>query len=317
MKPSRLKLAYAGTPAFAGSLLESLLEANRHDVALVLTRPDRRSGRGRKTIDNPVRQCAEKFGIPVLQPENAAAIDPCCLDNCDLLIVVAYGMLLPEPILAAPRSGCINVHLSLLPRWRGASPAQHAILAGDRQSGVSIMQMDQGLDTGPIYLARPCAIDERETAGSLYCKLGQIARAALAEFLERFIEGDAHAQPQDSALATYASKISRQDTAIDWRCSAGEIDRKIRAFNPVPVAHADIEGMNLKIWEAEAVDEPGSAAPGQIIRPCKNRLTVQTGDGLLNITRLQPPGKNIMTAADFLNGRPEFANGRTSFEACL
>lgn len=304
MKSARLKLAYAGTPELARSLLEFLTKDNRHDMELVITQPDRRSGRGRKTVNNPVKECAQRFNIPVLQPDKAAGIDAGILRQCDLFIVVGYGALLPRPILTAPRHGCINVHLSLLPRWRGASPIQHAILAGDKQSGVSIMRLDEGMDTGPVYLKVYCDIDNRETAGSLHDKLVATAKTALGKFLTGFVDGGVTAQAQNHLLASYAPKISKLQAAIDWRESNQQIDRKIRAFNPAPVAHTVIDGINLRIWQAEPIDEHGSTDPGKITGCDQNGLTVGTGEGLINIIKLQPAGGNIMSAADFLNGRP-------------
>jgi methionyl-tRNA formyltransferase len=222
----------------------------------------------------------------------------------DLMIVAAYGLLLPQQVLDTPRLGCVNVHASLLPRWRGAAPIQRAILAGDRESGITIMGMEAGLDTGPMYLARGIPIGARETGGSLHDRLAVLGAEAMLEALPGILDGSLIPRRQQDAAATYAKKLSKEEAVIDWRRPAAEIDRMIRAFTPWPVAQTMIDGNTLRLWGSELPGlSAGTAAPGSVVATCRSGIDVATGDGMLRITHLQPPGKRPMTAAEYLNAR--------------
>ena len=302
-----MRILFAGTPEFAVPCLAALIDAG-HDVAAVYTQPDRPAGRGRKLQASPVKQLALAHGIAVQQPESLKR-DPQALATlralgADLLVVVAYGLLLPVGVLEAPRLGCINVHASLLPRWRGAAPIQRAVLAGDQESGVCIMGMEVGLDTGPVYHRISTTLDARETGGSLHDKLAALGARALQEALPGIADGSLTAQPQDALRATYAHKLSKEESEIDWTQSAAAIERLVRAFDPWPVAQTRYQGEPLRIWSAHcAAAAATTAAPGTVVGADRSGIAVATGDGVLKITRLQPPGKRPMGAADFLNAR--------------
>jgi methionyl-tRNA formyltransferase len=300
------KIIFAGTPTFAVPPLQALIASGQQIVA-VYTQPDRPSGRGQILTASPVKQTALDHQIPVLQPKtlrDPEAVDELRELGADLMVVVAYGLLLPQAVLDAPRLGCINVHASLLPRWRGAAPIQRAILAGDEETGVTIMSMEAGLDTGPMYLIRHVPIEPRETGGSLHDKLAMLGAEALMEALPGVFGGTLIPQPQDDALATYAKKLSKNEAIVDWGRSAEEIDRMIRAFDPWPVAQTRLGDMSLRLWGSEIVPDGSTGiSPGKVIKADRSGVDVATGDGVLRITRLQPPGKRSMTAADFLNAR--------------
>lgn len=305
MTTKRLRLAFAGTPEIARRVLESILQRNEHDVALVLTQPDRPAGRGRQLKASEVKLCALEHGIDVQQPLKAQDLTPGMLANIDLMLVVAYGILLKKEVLETPGFGCINIHTSLLPRWRGAAPIQRAIEAGDVTSGISIMQMEQGLDTGPVLLRRECRIDPGDTAETLHDKLVQLSTENIHDLLNAVAIGALNPVQQNDADACYADKINKADAAIDWSQPAVVIDRKIRAFNPFPVAHADVNGVPMRLWHAH-VKPHQQADAGTVINNTKDSIDVITGDGVLAIDELQVPGKKKIHARDFLNGHPDF-----------
>jgi len=297
-----LRLVFAGTPDFAVPALDALAAAG-HEIAAVYTQPDRPAGRGRRLTASPVKQRALALGIPVEQPEtlkspeaqeHVAALAP------EVMVVVAYGLLLPQAVLDIPVHGCLNIHASLLPRWRGAAPIQRAIAAGDEETGVSIMRMEAGLDTGPVLLERRVTIDAAETGGSLHDRLAVLGAQAIVEVLADLPSREA--KPQDDARATYAHKLSKQEAALDWSKTALELARQVRAFDPWPVAFTLLDGEMLRVWSAEALPLAAKLPPGEIAAATVDGIDVATGKGLLRITRLQPPGKRPMNAAEFLNG---------------
>ena len=299
----RLNIAFAGTPAFAVPALESLLRS-RHRVVAVYSQPDRPAGRGRQLQFSPVKDCALRHGIPVEQPLTLradSAREQLAAYQVDVMVVVAYGLILPPAVLATPRLGCLNIHASLLPRWRGAAPIQRALLAGDRQTGVGIMQMEEGLDTGPVYIERAIEIAPRDTAGSLHDRLATLGADALLEALEGLIAGTLQSRPQSEVGVTYARKILKEEAVIDWSKPALEIDRLVRAFNPVPGAETAWRGQQLKVWQAETTDLEGGASPGTVVAAHGGSIIVATGSGALKLARIQLAGRKATTAADFLN----------------
>ncbi|HEB57372.1 MAG TPA: methionyl-tRNA formyltransferase [Gammaproteobacteria bacterium] len=311
---SDLRLIFAGTPAFAASSLQALLDAG-HRIIAVYTQPDRPAGRGRKLQASPVKILAQAQQIPVYQPENFSAnsdIETLQQLDADLMVVTAYGLLLPPAVLTAPRLGCINVHASLLPRWRGAAPIQRAILAGDEETGITIMQMNEGLDTGDILLKQACPIENSDTSGSLHDRLAHLGGQALQQALEKLQQGELSPQHQDNSLSTYARKLHKQEAMLDWQEDAQALARRVRAFNPWPVAQTRIEDQILRIWAAEPVNdepanaessaEPGSAEPGTVLACNKAGIDIATGKGRLRLKQLQPAGKKAMDAPAFLNG---------------
>jgi methionyl-tRNA formyltransferase len=302
MAPS-LSLIFAGTPEFSVPALEALL-ASKHRVLAVYTQPDRPAGRGQHVAMSAVKQAALRHGLPIEQP--ASLRDPAALErlsawSADLMIVVAYGLLLPDAVLRTPRLGCLNIHASLLPRWRGAAPIQRAILAGDHATGVTIMQMDAGLDTGPMLLTRETAIHDWETASSLHDRLSQIGAHALLDALEGVEAGalNAHAQPTQGVA--YAHKIRKEEALIDWSRTAIEIDRQVRAFNPWPVAETCWQGQQLRVWEAELLETATGARPGAVIASDAHGVDVATGAGALRLIRLQLPGRKPLPVAEFIH----------------
>lgn len=303
-----LRIVFAGTPDFAAHYLEVLLENTADQIVAVYTQPDRPAGRGKKLQASPVKKHAEQHQIPVYQPVSLkdpdAQKDLQAL-NPDLMIVVAYGLLLPQAVLDIPTQGCINVHASLLPRWRGAAPIQRAIEAGDKKSGITVMQMDAGLDTGDMLAISECDISAMDTGGSLHDKLLICGESALIDVLNQ-IRGDRlDPQPQDDRQSTYAPKISKQEAAIHWLETADLIERKIRAFYPFPIAHTEIEQQRVRIHQAFVVAEmsaPKELLPGQIIQSTSQGIDVATGQGVVRIKQLQMPGKKAMSVDDVLRG---------------
>jgi methionyl-tRNA formyltransferase len=305
---SRLRLVFAGTPDFALPCLEACLAAPV-DVVAVYTQPDRPAGRGRKLLASPVKQRALAAGIAVEQPstlKDAAAQERLAEYAPDLMIVVAYGLILPRRVLAIPRLGCWNVHASLLPRWRGAAPIHRAILAGDSETGVDLMQMEAGLDTGPILIERRTPIAADETGGSLHDRLAALGADALAEGLARAASGESlPAQEQAEAGVAYAHKIEKSEARLDWNEAALALARKVRAFNPWPVAEAELSGERLRIWSAHAIEGGSDASPGTIVGGSRDALDVATGNGVLRIVEVQREGGRRMSVRDWQNARPE------------
>jgi methionyl-tRNA formyltransferase len=297
-----LNILFAGTPAFSVPALDALVRS-RHHVVGVYTQPDRPAGRGRQLGTSPVKDFALLHRIPVEQPltlREPSAQARLREFHADVMVVVAYGLILPPEVLATPRFGCLNIHASLLPRWRGAAPIQRALLAGDEQTGVDIMQMEAGLDTGPVLVERAIAIGPRDTAGSLHDRLALLGAEALLEALEAMVAGAIEPRAQAASGATYARKILKPEATIDWSRPAIEIDRQVRAFNPVPIAETTWKGTQLRILEAEPVAiDPGR--PGTVVAADAEGIVVATGAGGLKVRRLQLAGRNAMGVADFLH----------------
>lgn len=302
-----LNIIFAGTPDFAARHLDALLPS-RHNVVGVFTQPDRPAGRGNKVTASPVKQLAEQHGLPVFQPgslrpeENQQLVATL---NADVMVVVAYGLILPAPVLAMPRLGCINVHGSLLPKWRGAAPIQRSLWAGDSETGVTIMQMDEGLDTGDMLYKLSCPIDATDTSATLYNKLAELGPEGMLNTLEQLAEGIAVPEVQDEALVSYAEKLSKEEAKLDWSLSAAQLERCIRAFNPWPVSYFTIEDLSVKVWSASILPHVDKQ-PGEILQADKQGIQVATADGVLNIEMLQPAGKKAMTAQDLLNSRRDW-----------
>ena len=298
-----MNIIYAGTPEFALPALQALIES-RHQVTAVYTQPDRPAGRGRKLQMSPVKALALEHGLPVMQPLNfkqSVDIDALRRLDADLMIVAAYGLLLPKAVLEAPRLGCVNIHASLLPRWRGAAPIQRAILAGDRRTGITLMQMDEGLDTGDMLATAGIDIEPAMTAAALHDRLKDLGAELLMSSLERIEAGNLVGQPQDAADATYATKLTRDEAAVDWSRDAVSLQREVCAFNPWPVAHSSWQGKNFKIWSASAMEGRGGAEPGRVVGHDRQGIRVSCGEGLLNITELQVAGRKRQSAAQMLN----------------
>lgn len=306
-----MRIVFAGTPEFAAQHLQALLDAGREVIA-VYTQPDRPAGRGQKLMPSPVKQLALQHDIPVHQPQTLR--DPEAQAElgslqADLMVVVAYGLILPQAVLDIPRLGCINSHASLLPRWRGAAPIQRAIEAGDAESGVTVMQMEAGLDTGPMLLKVHTPIAPDDTGGSLHDRLAALGSNAVVEAVAALEAGTLAGEIQDDSLATYAHKLNKDEARIDWTQPAVELERRVRAFHPWPICHSTLDGAAVKIHAAEP--GTGHGVPGQIIDADKNGLDVACGEGSLRLTRLQLAGGKALAFTDLFNSRREqFATGK-------
>jgi methionyl-tRNA formyltransferase len=297
-----VRIVFAGTPEFAVPALHALHAAG-HQLTAVYTQPDRPAGRGRRVAASAVKCRAVELGVPVEQPQSLreqAARERLASYRPELIVVVAYGLILPQQVLDIPALGCINIHASILPRWRGAAPIQRAILAGDVETGVTIMKMDAGLDTGPMLLERRTPIGERETAGELHDRLAAMGGEAVVVAIEAWTSGRIAPVPQPPEGATYAPKISKEEALIDWSRGADEIDRQVRAFNPWPVAETRWLGRQLRVWMARPVDCGRPAQPGQVIEVNRGSALVATGQGALCLERLQLPGGRVLPVAEFL-----------------
>jgi methionyl-tRNA formyltransferase len=302
----RLRLAFAGTPEFAVPHLAACRGPDVEIVA-VYTQPDRPAGRGRQVAPSPVKRAALELGLTVEQPEtlrDAQAQQRLRDLHLDLLVVVAYGLILPRKVLAVPRLGCWNIHASLLPRWRGTAPIQRALLAGDAETGVCLMQMEAGLDTGPVLLRQSIEINAADTGGSLHDRLAALGAGLLAEGLQRALRGeDMSPQPQAETGATYARKLEKSEAALDWTEPAAALERKVRAFMPWPVAEAQLGGERLRIWSAQVLHSQSGAPPGNVIAAQRDGIDVACGDGVLRVTRIQRAGGKPMAVSEYLNAR--------------
>ncbi len=311
MNINKLKIIFAGTPDFAAIHLQALLDSE-HDVIAVYTQPDKPAGRGKKLQSSPVKKLAESHNIPVYQPKSLrkeeAQAEFATL-GADVMVVVAYGLILPKAILDIPRYGCLNVHGSLLPRWRGAAPIQRAIWAGDQETGVTIMQMDIGLDTGDMLYKVTTSILPTETSASLYERLAELAPPALIDVLNGLTSGQFVPEKQQEELANYAEKLTKEEAKLDWDLTACQLERNIRAFNPSPIAYLNliVDGKQerIKVYQAEVLPHQNKTV-GMILSVDKKGIQIATKEGVLNITQLQPAGKKPMSVQDFLNGRGEW-----------
>ena len=301
-----MRVIFAGTPDFAATHLQAILEDDRYQLVAIYTQPDRPAGRGKKITQSPVKKLALANDIQLEQPASLTDIktqETIARLEADVLIVVAYGLILPQAVLDIPRLGCINVHGSILPKWRGAAPIQRAIEAGDRETGVTVMQMDVGLDTGPMLTTSQCTIDDKETSASLYSKLAVLGAQALINTLEKMRSGTAVGIAQDSTQSSYADKIAKQESLIDWSASVTEIERRVRAFNPFPAAYSLVNGQRIKIWLASADSRDYHGVPGEILSADNDGLLVKCGNGALLISTIQMAGKPKMCVSEALKSR--------------
>jgi len=298
-----LKIIFAGTPHFAAAALETLL-AQGFDVVAVLTQPDRPAGRGMQLTPSPVKQLALQHGLSVLQPRSLKDADiqrELAVYAADVMVVAAYGLILPQAVLQLPRHGCLNIHASLLPRWRGAAPIQRAILAGDSETGITVMQMDAGLDTGDMLLKKICPISAHDNAQTLHDKLATLGAETIVEALRLLEQNLLTPTPQDAALTTYAAKLSKTEAQIDWTADAAHIANAVRAYNPFPVAAATLNATPIKIWQASVRDNLSGAA-GTVLSVEKNGIVVACGRGALCLEVLQRPNAKALPAAQFVQG---------------
>jgi len=302
-----LKIIFAGTPDFAARHLDALL-ASEHQVVGVFTQPDRPAGRGNKLTPSPVKVLAQAHNVPVFQPKSLKPAENQQLVadlQADVMVVVAYGLILPKAVLDMPRLGCINVHGSLLPRWRGAAPIQRSLWAGDAETGVTIMQMDVGLDTGDMLHKLACPITEHDTSATLYDKLAQLGPEGMLKTLEQLANGSIQPEKQDEAMVSYAEKLSKEEARLDWTLSAAQLERCIRAFNPWPMSYFMVDDQPVKVWQASVLPHQAKQ-PGEILHADKQGIQIATADGVLNLLSLQPAGKKAMSAQDLLNSRREW-----------
>lgn len=300
-----MNIVFSGTPEFALSALETLLASKQHKIIAVYTQPDRQQGRGLKVVPSPVKQLALTYNLPVYQPEklrNSDALQQLQALKPDIFIDVAYGLLIPDEILNLPRYGCINVHPSLLPRWRGASPIQAAILAGDKITGVSIIKLIKELDAGDILKQQEISIEDQDTTATLLQNTATIGAELLLEVLTEIENGTVEGIPQNNAFSTYACKIKKEDAVVDWNLGAIVIERMIRAYNPWPIVYTAIDDQIVRIWEAQVLPHT-AATPGMIINVDKTGIDVATKDGTLRLTKLQLPGKKVLSVAEILNAQ--------------
>jgi len=312
-----VKIIFAGTPDFAAAHLRALIDCGQHEIVAVYTQPDRPAGRGKKLTASAVKQLASEQGLTVLQPpslKEADAQQQLASFAADLMIVVAYGLILPQAVLDTPRLGCINVHGSLLPKWRGAAPIQRAVEAGDNETGICIMQMDAGLDTGPVISVARCAIEATDTSGSVYQKLSALGAPTLLAALEKLASGVAVAEQQDDSQSTYASKIDKAEALIDWATPAEILARKVRAFNPFPATFSHIGGERVKIWAASANTVDSGQAVGTIVAASDQGILVQTASGQLVISEIQLAGKSKMPVSELLKSKAELFAAGQSFD---
>ncbi|CAH9019634.1 methionyl-tRNA formyltransferase [Candidatus Nitrosacidococcus sp. I8] len=301
-----LKIFFAGTPAFAAIILQRIIESN-HRVYGIYTQPDRPSGRGQRLTPSPVKKVGITHNIPIYQPrtlKDESIQDQFKAFTPDILIVAAYGLILPSPILNTPSLGCINVHASLLPRWRGAAPIQRALLAGDKETGVSIMKMDIGLDTGPVISTSICPIQKTDTAVTIHDRLAELGAESLLACLPTQVEDKLSYIPQDEFYACYAPKITKEESFLDWNQPALLLERKVRAFNPWPIVKIQIQDQVLKVWETTVLEDSRLAPAGTIIRANKLGIDIATGEGVLRLLKIQPPGKRAMAVQDYINAHP-------------
>ena len=306
MKP--LNIVFAGTPDFAARHLQALIDSE-HNVIGVYSQPDRPAGRGKKLQASPVKILALEHNIPVYQPKSLrdeAAQQELSDLNADLMVVVAYGLILPQVVLDTPKLGCINVHGSILPRWRGAAPIQRALWAGDKETGITIMQMDLGLDTGDMLLKTQLTIEDDDTSGSLYDKLALQGPDALIQALAGLANGKLKAEKQDETLANYAKKLSKEEAELDWNKSALQLWREIRAFNPWPISHFSHNDASIKVRQAKVSESISDAPAGTIISADKNGIEIATGEGVLSLQNIQLPGKKPLSVGDILNSRGDW-----------
>jgi len=298
-----MKIIFAGTPVFAATALSALIKEN-YEIALVLTQPDRPAGRGMKMVASAVKQLALENNLELLQPlslKDSEIHSQLSTVNADIMIVAAYGLILPEAVLKIPRLGCLNIHASLLPRWRGAAPIQRAILAGDRETGITIMQMDAGLDTGAMLLKESIPIAQNDTAETLHNKLCELGALAIVKALALLQQNKLVPATQDDSLACYARKITKDEAVIDWNETAEYIERKIRAYNPVPGAYTTFQGQTIKVWQAKVIS-PDSEQPGKIVAIPRDGIDVACGNGLLRLEVIQRSGGKRLSTTEFLTG---------------
>lgn len=310
---SSLRIIFAGTPDFAASALAELIKS-AHQIVAVYTQPDRPAGRGRKLRASPVKNLALKHNIPVLQPDNLKETETqetLRSFNADVMVVAAYGLILPQIVLDIPRLGCLNIHASLLPRWRGAAPIQRAIAAGDKETGITIMQMNAGLDTGDILQFSSCPIAAEESGGSLHDRLAKMGAIAILKTLKDLANNKIKPIVQDDSLATYAHKLDKKEALIHWQHSALEIERLIRAFNPWPVAYTYFNGKTLRVWQAKVLPlnietesnlKQTEIKPGTVITCDKKGIDIHCGEGVLRLLKLQPSGSKAMDIVAYMNG---------------